>query len=54
MTDPVHELYDNANHTNRRTFEVTAVFHVEARNWEHAIELALDDPRDGDWDANEA
>ena len=52
MTDPVHEAYDNARKTHRRDYEVTAVFHVEARNWEHAIELAMDDPRAGDWDAN--
>ena len=52
MADPVHEAYDNAHKTHRRDYEVTAVFHVEARNWEHAIELAMDDPSEGDWDAN--
>ena len=52
MTDPIHEAYDNAHKTNRRDYEVTAVFHVTAPTLEEAIRIAQDDLRAGDWDAN--
>ena len=49
MTDPVHDLYDNAHKTRRRDFEVTAVFHVTAPTWEEAIGIAQDDLNAGEW-----
>ena len=52
MTDPVHDLYDNAHKTHRRDYEVTAVFHVTAPTWEEAIRIAQDDLHAGEWDAN--
>ena len=48
MTDPVHEAYENANHTNYRKFEVTKTWTVNAATEEDAIDWCSDNFNESD------